>query len=133
VFIPLIVSFGSSKGGLPCDALAWLNSGSILVWSVLVLILTLLLYSNGGNGASGVEAFSERGLLNRGLLNRLKRRLGLGPKPKPEAKPEAKPKPEAKAKPKLKPPATPTGAPPVSGHAPVGPPQKPQRPSQGSR
>jgi hypothetical protein len=63
--LPMVVSVytinclvkGSSKGGLPCDVLAWLNSGSILVWSVLVLVLTLLIYSNGGND---LESFKER-------------------------------------------------------------------------
>tara|TARA_Y100000389_G_C17277701_1_gene421287 strand:- start:91 stop:702 length:612 start_codon:yes stop_codon:yes gene_type:complete len=52
--LPMVVSVytinclvkGSSKGGVPCDVLAWLNSGSILVWSVLVLVLTLLIYAN---------------------------------------------------------------------------------------
>ena len=60
MLLPMVVSIytinclvrGSSKGGLPCDVLAWLNSGSILVWSVLVLVLTLLLYANSGNGAT---------------------------------------------------------------------------------
>ena len=54
MLLPMVVSIytinclvkGSSKGGLPCDVLAWLNSGSILVWSVLVLVLTLLIYAN---------------------------------------------------------------------------------------
>ena len=54
MLLPMVVSIytinclvkGSSKGGLPCDVLAWLNSGSILVWSILVLVLTLLIYSN---------------------------------------------------------------------------------------
>lgn len=58
--LPMVVSVytinclvkGSSKGGVPCDVLAWLNSGSILVWSVLVLVLTLLIYANGGNGST---------------------------------------------------------------------------------
>ena len=56
MLMPMIVSVytinclvtGSSKGGMPCDVLAWLNSGSILVWSILVLILTLLMYSGTG-------------------------------------------------------------------------------------
>ena len=56
MLLPMIVSVytinclvtGSSKGGMPCDVLAWLNSGSILVWSILVLILTLLMYSGTG-------------------------------------------------------------------------------------
>ena len=55
MILPMIVSVytinclvvGSSTGGLPCNLLAWLNSGSILAWSVLVLILTLLIYANG--------------------------------------------------------------------------------------
>jgi uncharacterized membrane protein YkgB len=54
MLLPMVVSIytinclvkGSSKGGLPCDVLAWLNSGSILVWSILVLVLTLLIYAN---------------------------------------------------------------------------------------
>jgi hypothetical protein len=54
MLLPMVVSIytinclvkGSSKGGLPCDVLAWLNSSSILVWSILVLVLTLLIYAN---------------------------------------------------------------------------------------
>ena len=60
MILPMLVSVytinclvrGSSKGGLPCDVLAWLNSGSILLWAVLVLILTLLMYANGSNGSA---------------------------------------------------------------------------------
>ena len=52
--LPMIVTvytinclvLGSNKGGLPCELLAWLNSGSILIWSILVLVLTLLLYGH---------------------------------------------------------------------------------------
>lgn len=40
---------GTNKGGLPCGLLAWLNSGAILLWSVLILILTLMLYATNGN------------------------------------------------------------------------------------
>jgi hypothetical protein len=58
--LPMLVSVytinclvkGTSDGGLPCNVLAWLNSGSILVWSILVLVLTLLLYSNGTDVSS---------------------------------------------------------------------------------
>ncbi len=54
VILPMVVSVytinclvkGSSNGGLPCDMLAWLNSGSILVWAVLVFVLTMLIYLN---------------------------------------------------------------------------------------
>ena len=56
MLLPMIVTVytinclvvGSNKGGLPCELLAWLNSGSILIWSILVLVLTLLLYGHSG-------------------------------------------------------------------------------------
>jgi hypothetical protein len=55
--LPMIVTvytinclvLGTNKGGLPCGLLAWLNSGAILLWSVLILILTLMLYATNGN------------------------------------------------------------------------------------
>tara|TARA_B100001939_G_scaffold329520_1_gene325833 strand:+ start:53 stop:583 length:531 start_codon:yes stop_codon:yes gene_type:complete len=124
--LPMVVSVytinclvrGSSKGGLPCDVLAWLNSGSILVWSVLVLVLTLLLYANGGNEVNGVEAFRDR-LWWQFWKPRPKPTPKPVEKPKSEAKPVEKPKSEVKPEPELRPPAPPTGAAPVSGPAPV--------------
>lgn len=66
MLLPMVVSIytinclvkGSSKGGLPCDVLAWLNSGSILVWSILVLVLTLLIYAN--NDVEGFRRYSVK-------------------------------------------------------------------------
>ena len=34
---------GVSDGGIPCNLLAWLNSLSILVWSFIILLGTLML------------------------------------------------------------------------------------------
>lgn len=111
MLLPMVVSVytinclvrGSSKGGLPCDVLAWLNSGSILVWSVLVLVLTLLIYANGGNGLSKPVT---------------------KPVTKHVTKPESVTKTKSVTKRVFKDPAPPTGAAPVSGPAPVGKTQK---------
>ena len=40
---------GVSKGGLPCTVLAWLNSGSVLVWSAFILLFTVVLLVNGSS------------------------------------------------------------------------------------
>ena len=130
MLLPIVVSVytinclvrGSSKGGLPCDVLAWLNSGSILVWSVLVLVLTLLIYANGGNGLSDVEAFKNK----KKWWEFWKLKPVTKPVTKPVNKPVTKPvtKPKPVAKPLFKDPAPPTGAAPVSGPAPVGKTQK---------
>lgn len=68
LLVPMIISIytincmvkGSSKGGMPCTVLAWLNSISVLVWASLVLILTLLLLNNGSNNVN-IEQYSEYG------------------------------------------------------------------------
>ena len=36
------VVVGVDKGGVPCHVLSWLNSGSILVCSILILVITLM-------------------------------------------------------------------------------------------
>lgn len=64
--LPMIVTvytinclvLGTNKGGLPCSLLAWLNSGAILVWSVLILILTLMLYATNGDPQALAEVTS---------------------------------------------------------------------------
>jgi hypothetical protein len=51
--IPVIVSVltinciavGSSKGGIPCTVLSWLNALSVFVWCSLVFLLAILLVS----------------------------------------------------------------------------------------
>lgn len=68
LLVPMIISIytincmvkGSSKGGMSCTVLAWLNSISVLVWASLVLILTLLLLNNGSNNVN-IEQYSEYG------------------------------------------------------------------------
>lgn len=37
---------GKANGGMPCNVLAWLNSVSVFLWCVLVLIFTLLLLNS---------------------------------------------------------------------------------------
>ena len=69
LLIPMVISIytincmvkGSSKGGMPCTVLAWLNSVSVLVWASLVLVLTLVLLNNSSNGVNGVnvEKYNE--------------------------------------------------------------------------
>lgn len=69
LLIPMVISIytincmvkGSSKGGMPCTVLAWLNSVSVLVWASLVLVLTLVLLNNNSNGVNGVnvEKYNE--------------------------------------------------------------------------
>ena len=91
MLLPMVVSIytinclvkGSSKGGLPCDVLAWLNSGSILVWSVLVLVLTLLIYAN-----NDVEGFWPPRKRQRGPI----RPFEVAPQPQP-IKPRPRPRP----------------------------------------
>lgn len=34
---------GTANGGMPCNVLAWLNSVSVFLWCVLVLVFTLML------------------------------------------------------------------------------------------
>lgn len=82
LLVPMIISIytincmvkGSSKGGMPCTVLAWLNSISVLVWASLVLILTLLLLNNGSNNVN-IEQYSEYGdnslygIVNNNLTN----------------------------------------------------------------
>lgn len=66
LLIPMVISIytincmvkGSSKGGMPCTVLAWLNSVSVLVWASLVLVLTLVLLNNNSNGVN-VEKYTE--------------------------------------------------------------------------
>ena len=68
LLVPMIISIytincmvkGSSKGGMPCTVLAWLNSISVLVWSSLVLILTLLLLNNGSKNVN-IEQYTGYG------------------------------------------------------------------------
>lgn len=82
LLVPMIISIytincmvkGSSKGGMSCTVLAWLNSISVLVWASLVLILTLLLLNNGSNNVN-IEQYSEYGdnslygIVNNNLTN----------------------------------------------------------------
>jgi len=68
LLVPMIISIytincmvkGSSKGGMPCTVLAWLNSISVLVWASLVLILTLLLLNNGSKNVN-IEQYTGYG------------------------------------------------------------------------
>ena len=68
LLIPMVISIytincmvkGSSKGGMPCTVLAWLNSVSVLVWASLVLILTLLLLNNGSKNVN-IEQYTGYG------------------------------------------------------------------------
>ena len=68
LLIPMVISIytincmvkGSSKGGMPCTVLAWLNSISVLVWASLVLILTLLLLNNGSKNVN-IEQYTGYG------------------------------------------------------------------------
>jgi len=72
LLIPMVISIytincmvkGSSKGGMPCTVLAWLNSVSVLVWASLVLVLTLVLLNNGSNGVNGVNVEKYTGTSN---------------------------------------------------------------------
>jgi predicted neutral ceramidase superfamily lipid hydrolase len=45
---------GVSSGGMPCNVLAWVNSLSVVVWSTLVLLFTLMLLNTTNN----VEKYS---------------------------------------------------------------------------
>ena len=125
MLLPMIVTVytinclvvGSNKGGLPCEVLAWLNSGSILIWSILVLVLTLLLYGHSeeeeGYLPNWVGEMSEEEFKN-------KERKGFNwfswfrPRPKPTPKPPVtRPKPPVKppVKPSVKPIGIPTDRP----------------------
>jgi predicted neutral ceramidase superfamily lipid hydrolase len=72
LLIPMVISIytincmvkGSSKGGMPCTVLAWLNSVSVLVWASLVLVLTLVLLNNGSNNVNGLSIEKYTGTSN---------------------------------------------------------------------
>lgn len=66
MLLPMIVSVytincmvvGKANGGMPCNVLAWLNGLSVLVWSVLVLIFTIMLLNNSNVAVTEVEKFT---------------------------------------------------------------------------
>ena len=39
VFVINCLVVGTNNGGLPCDMIAWINSGSILVSSIIILVI----------------------------------------------------------------------------------------------
>ena len=51
---------GVSKGGLPCTVLAWLNSLSVLVWSGLILLFTVLLLVNNGSNKADLKTSGNK-------------------------------------------------------------------------
>ena len=131
MLLPMIVTVytinclvvGSNKGGLPCELLAWLNSGSILIWSILVLVLTLLLYGHSGQEEgylpNWVGEMSEEEFKNKErkgfnwFLSLFRPRPPQIPKP-PTVKPRPKPptvKPPTVKPPTVKPTERPTGRP----------------------
>ena len=68
MLLPMVISVytincmvvGVSKGGLPCTVLAWLNSLSVLVWSGLILLFTVLLLVNNGSNKADLKTSGNK-------------------------------------------------------------------------
>ena len=133
MLLPMIVTVytinclvvGSNKGGLPCELLAWLNSGSILIWSILVLVLTLLLYGHSGEEEgylpNWVGEMSEEEFKNKErkdfnwFLSLFRSRPRPTPPQRPRPTPPQRPRPPTVKPPTVKPPTVkpPTVKPPT--------------------
>jgi|TARA_B110000259_G_C14013847_1_gene400559 hypothetical protein len=51
---------GTANGGMPCNVLAWLNSVSVFLWCVLVLVFTLMLLNTSNKPAENFSTCESK-------------------------------------------------------------------------